>query len=274
MGGIMTAVYWIAHKDHTDMFSQGYVGVSNNVEKRWDYHKRHGENNHIRHAIKKYGWDNLVKKVVLIGEENYCLEIENKLRPTDKIGWNLVCGGGKPPSSLGKKFHRSEETRQKMSLALLGSTPWNKGKKLNEQQKQTQFKLAEYMKDKPHGRLGKSLSPESIEKMRQKKVGQKHSAETIEKRRQKMIGHQYEKIECPKCKVHISINMAKRYHFDNCKGLRPYKARVTIDGKRVFLGSFETKDLATQAEMQAYINANKPYPIEFIKLKGIQQWQA
>jgi group I intron endonuclease len=269
----MTSVYWIAHKDHTDIFSQGYVGVSNNVEKRWDYHKKKGENNHIRNAIKKYGWDNLVKKVVLIGEEDYCLGIENKLRPADKIGWNLVCGGGKPPSALGKKFYCSAETKQKMSLARLGGIPWNKGKQLNETQKQKLFNLPEYMKDKPHGRLGKSLSPESIEKMRQKKVGKKQPAELVEKRRQKLIGRKYEKIACPKCNMQISINMAKRYHFDNCKGLRPYKARVTIDGKRIFLGRFETKDLATQAEMQAYKNANKPYPIEFIKLKGLQQWQ-
>lgn len=273
MGGVMTAVYWIAHKDHTDIFSQGYIGVSNNVEKRWDYHKKKGENNHIRNAINKYGWDNLVKKVVLIGEEDYCLEIENKLRPADKIGWNLVCGGGKPPSALGKKFIRSPEWIEKLRLANLGRPSWNKGKKLTDEQKVSQFKLAEYMKDKPHGMLGKSLSPESIEKMRQKKVGKKQTAEAIEKRRQKMMGHQYTKIACPKCNMQISINMAKRYHFDNCKGLRPYKARVTIDGKRVFLGRFETKDLATQAEAQAYRNANKPYPIEFIKLKGLQQWQ-
>lgn len=265
----MTSVYWIAHKDHTDIFSQGYVGVSNNVDYRWNTHKSLKTNVHLKNAINKYGWDNLVKKVVLIGEEDYCLEVENKLRPGDKIGWNLVCGGGKPPSSLGKKFHRSAEARQKMSLARLGGIPWNKGKPLTDKQKASQFKLAEYMKDKPHARLGKSLSTESIEKMRQKKVGKKQTAKAIEKRRQKLIGRKYEKIACPKCNTQVPVNMAKRYHFNNCKGLRPYKARVTIDGKRIFLGRFETKDLATQAEMQAYKNANKPFPIEFIRLKGL-----
>ena len=266
----MTSVYWIAHKDHTDMFSQGYVGVSNNVDYRWNSHKSLRTNVHLKNAINKYGWDNLVKKVVLIGEEDYCLEIENKLRPADKIGWNLVCGGGKPPSALGKKFIKSAETRQKISSALMGKTAWNKGKQLNETQKQKLFNLPEYMKDKPHGRLGKSLSPESIEKMRQKKVGKKQPAELVEKRRQKLIGRKHEKIACPKCNTQVPINMAKRYHFDNCKGLRPYTARVTIDGKRVFLGRFETKDLATQAEIKAYKDANKPFPIEFIRLKGLQ----
>jgi hypothetical protein len=268
----MTSVYWIAHKDHSDIFSQGYVGVSNNVDYRWNSHKKLQTNVHLKNAITKYGWDNLVKKVVLIGKEDYCLEIENKLRPADKIGWNLVCGGGKPPSALGKKFTRSPEWIEKLRLAHLGRPSWNKGKKLTDEQKATQFSLADYMKDKPHGRLGKTLSLESIEKMRQKKVGKKQPAEQIEKRRQKLIGRKHEKIACPKCTMQVPINMAKRYHFDNCKGLRPYKARVTIDGKRIFLGNFETKDLAIQAEAQAYRNANKPFPIEFIRLKGIQQW--
>ena len=265
----MTSVYWIAHKDHTDIFSQGYVGVSNNVDYRWNTHKSLKTNVHLKNAINKYGWDNLVKKVVLIGEEDYCLEIENKLRPADKIGWNLVCGGGKPPSALGKKFIRSPEWIEKIRLANLGRPSWNKGKKLTDEQKATQFSLADYMKDKPHGRLGKSMPSESVEKMRQKKVGKKQPAEQIEKRRQKLIGRKYEKIVCPKCNTQVPVNMAKRYHFDNCKGLRPYKARVTIDGKRIFLGRFETKDLAIQAEAQAYRNANKPFPIEFIRLKGL-----
>ena len=99
----MTSVYWIAHKDHADIFSQGYVGVSNNVDYRWNSHKKLRTNVHLKNAINKYGWDNLVKKVVLIGKEDYCLEIENKLRPADKIGWNLVCGGGKPPVTLWNK---------------------------------------------------------------------------------------------------------------------------------------------------------------------------
>ena len=268
----MHSVYWISHKDHTDIFSQGYVGVSSDAPKRWEYHKKRAENTHLKNAINQYGWGNLVKKVVLIGEEDYCLDIENKLRPTDKIGWNIVAGGGKPPSALGKKFIRNPEWIEKIRLANLGKPSWNKGKKLTDEQKATQFNLADYMKDKPHGMLGKSLSPESIEKMRQKKIGKKQSPEIIAKRVQKLIGREFKKIECPKCKQHISINMAKRFHFDNCKGLRPYKARITIDGKRIYLGRFETNDLAIQAEAQAYKNANKPFPIEFIRLKGIQQW--
>jgi hypothetical protein len=61
----------------------------------------------------------------------------------------------------------------------------------------------------------------------------------------------------------------KRWHFENCVGNKPYRARVTIDGKRMYLGYFETKELATQAEINAYNEVNKPLPKEFIRHKGL-----
>lgn len=94
---------------------------------------------------------------------------------------------------------------------------WNKGIKYTEEQKSKIFNLAEYMKDKPHARLGKSMPKESIEAMRQKKIGKKQTPESIEKRRAKMIGYKHKKVTCPSCSREISIISAKRYHFDNCK---------------------------------------------------------
>ena len=87
------------------MFSQGYIGISEDTKRRFRDHQKKNKSIHIKRAIEKYGWDNLQKKVILIAEKNYCLDIEAKLRPTDKIGWNIVAGGGNPPSN-----------------------PWNKGK--------------------------------------------------------------------------------------------------------------------------------------------------
>ena len=94
-----TSLYWIHHKNHTDMFSQGYVGVSKNPKARWFRHSRYSDNQHLKAAIKKYGWDNLVKEVVLIGEETYCYNLETKIRPTKQIGWNIAEGGAKPPTT-------------------------------------------------------------------------------------------------------------------------------------------------------------------------------
>jgi group I intron endonuclease len=243
----MSSVYWIHHPEHTDMFSQGYVGVSKDLKKRWNDHAKRTGNLHLKRAIKKYGWDNLVKEVVLVAEETYCLMIEAKLRAEDKMGWNITKGGGMPPSALGMKFTRSEEWKQKQSVARKGKPSWNKGIKYTEEQKSNVFKLSEYMKDKPHGMLGKTQSIESIESMKQKKIGKKQTPESVEKRRKAMIGYVYTKTTCPNCNKSVSINMAKRYHFDKCKGTRPFIARTTLDNKRIFLGRFMTKELAIQA---------------------------
>jgi hypothetical protein len=85
--------------------SEGYVGVSKDAKKRWKYghfwaHKnnRH-ENARFTNAIAKHGWDNLVKEILLIGSEDYCYEMESKIRPDENLGWNLAIGGRKPPVS-------------------------------------------------------------------------------------------------------------------------------------------------------------------------------
>tara|TARA_R110000868_G_scaffold121152_1_gene321501 strand:- start:529 stop:1044 length:516 start_codon:yes stop_codon:yes gene_type:complete len=102
---MITQVYWIRAKHHTDVTSDGYIGVSKNANKRWAYgHKwahakgRH-DNPHLSSAISKHGWDNLVKTILVVADESYCYDLERKLRPEDNIGWNLVTGGGKPPVS-------------------------------------------------------------------------------------------------------------------------------------------------------------------------------
>jgi group I intron endonuclease len=161
------------------MFSQGYVGVSNNTRKRWNDHRTTTQNNHLKNAMNKYGWENLVKKVIVVADRNYCLDIEKQLRPSNRIGWNIVMGGGKPPSALGKKFVRSEEYKQKQRLAKIGKSSWNKGLKLTEEQKAKQFNLAEYMKDRVRPMKGKSHSEETKEKIRQTKLSQSRSKQCL-----------------------------------------------------------------------------------------------
>ena len=101
----ITSVYWIKAPHHSDMFSEGYIGVSKNAENRWKYghhwafkQGRH-DNPILVNAVNKYGWDSLVKQVVLVADEEYCYDIESKLRPSESIGWNINVGGTKPPIS-------------------------------------------------------------------------------------------------------------------------------------------------------------------------------
>jgi hypothetical protein len=98
------SLYWVRKQEHTDIFSEGYVGVSKNINVRWNRHHKEAisnkhENVFFGSAIKKYGWENLIKEIILVAEETYCYEVEHKLRSKEKIGWNLNCGGSKPPVS-------------------------------------------------------------------------------------------------------------------------------------------------------------------------------
>jgi hypothetical protein len=215
-----TSVYWIHHPDHTDMFSQGYIGVSKNAERRWEEHLKKSENRHFRFAINKYGWDNLVKEQILIAEEDYCLDIERKLRPAVDIGWNIAIGGGKPPVAYGNKTRLgvpswnkglpwSDEAKKKLSEAHLGQVSWNKG-----------LKGVQVAWNK-----GKPMHQSAID------------AATA-------------KVSCIKCRKTGSLGGISRWHFDGCIGQRNFTARVTVDGKRFSIGVFATKEEANQARLK------------------------
>lgn len=163
----MSSVYWIHHPEHTDMFSQGYIGVSKDIKKRWYDHAKHTGNLHLKHAIKKYGWDSLVKEVILVAEEAYCLMIESQLRTEDKIGWNIIKGGGMPPKTggwnKGRKIPKEEleSLRAKGFGFKKGNVTWNTGKKLTEEQKAKQFKLGEFTKGKAPWNKGLKMNKEN-----------------------------------------------------------------------------------------------------------------
>jgi len=122
-------VYWIRSPHHSDVTLDGYVGVSKNAQKRWLYghnwahRKGCHDNPRLANAISKYGWNNLIKTVLVVADEEYCYDLERKLRPTQEIGWNLMVGGGKPPVS---KF-RGEDYVSPLK-GIPRPTPWLVGK--------------------------------------------------------------------------------------------------------------------------------------------------
>lgn len=112
-------VYWIRHKNHTDIKTQGYVGVTNNFNRRMIKHSHDastGSKYTVHRAIRKYGED-IIKSAVVCGDEEFCYFVEAELRPEAETGWNLAHGGLIPP--LAGKSH-SDETKYKMSLAQKG----------------------------------------------------------------------------------------------------------------------------------------------------------
>lgn len=116
----MAEVYWIHLPEHTDMFSEGYIGVTKyTAKKRFAQHRERSSSSDLQNickAIRKYGAENLIAETIVIAELDYCFNVESKLRPKPFIGWNIAIGGGSPnvgykPSEEKKKAH-SEMMKQ------------------------------------------------------------------------------------------------------------------------------------------------------------------
>ena len=101
---------------------------------------------------------------------------------------------------------------------------------------------------------GKKLSTERIEKLRQANLGRKQSEENKRLRSSKMIGFKHIKVTCPKCGKEGGITGMKRRHFDNCQGIRPYRAAICVNGKTKHLGYFATKEEAKSIQQQYWSN--------------------
>jgi hypothetical protein len=205
------------------MFSQGYIGVSKHAQRRFVEHQRKSENAHLKNAIKKHGWDNLVKMEILIADEAYCLDIEAKLRPDKNIGWNINVGGGMPPVLIGQ-------------TALIGTTPWNKGKTYGaETRKKISDAVRVAMQDprrkeqnrqlllgKPSLMRGRFHTEETRAKMSKAKLGKpskfKGVPATPEQIAAMVANTRAYSWTCPHCQTAgYGRGAANRWHFDNCK---------------------------------------------------------
>lgn len=184
----MAEVYWIRKPSHTDIFTEGYVGVtSKTAQERYKTHvdlAKGKKNKHsvVHKAINALGAENLVVETICICTEEYAYDLENKLRPYKSIGWNVAIGGDKPPGVKGLPV--SEETRKKLSDAMKARPPnpeaakrggdTMRGRKLPEEHKQNiskgmmgrkpTEKMLELLIARNKARTGDSRSDESRSK--------------------------------------------------------------------------------------------------------------
>lgn len=61
-----------------------------------------------------------------------------------------------------------------------------------------------------------------------------------------------QKVTCPNCGKTGMIGGMKAWHFDKCKDINPFAARVTVNGKRFQIGRYKTKDEAKMAQINYY----------------------
>ncbi len=119
-----TYVYWVHYPHHTNPKTEGYIGVSKNPSKRLKYHssEKYSDNSRLLRSINKGAVQSILFEC---SSDKYAYILEENLRPSDGIGWNIQSGGLSPPSQQGKKNPKvshsnktrvvSDATRNKMS---------------------------------------------------------------------------------------------------------------------------------------------------------------
>jgi hypothetical protein len=82
--------------------------------------------------------------------------------------------------------------------------------------------------------------------------GYKQSEELKAHKKALMTGYVHKTVECPHCgKIGKETGM-KKWHFNNCTGIKLFKSRVSISGKRIYLGCFDTKEKAQTVAKEFY----------------------
>lgn len=92
----MPIVYWIRYPEHTDPLNEGYVGVTDDFERRITEHKKTAIKNPITPkdiALTGPRANEIVIETIFVGSAADCAAEEYRLRPAKNIGWNVLYGG-------------------------------------------------------------------------------------------------------------------------------------------------------------------------------------
>lgn len=95
------SVYWIHLRGAVDIYREGYVGVTVEIQRRWDRHRMHANELHSKRngfplykAFRRYGLALFEFEVVADGLDKWSAHnLEFALRPRHHIGLNLEPGG-------------------------------------------------------------------------------------------------------------------------------------------------------------------------------------
>lgn len=99
-------VYWYKLAEFNNPHCQGYIGITNDIDRRHREHCLNAKNNvfnHFYNAINKYGLENIQKEVLHICTKEEALVFEFYYRPDTNIGWNTATGGEDTLSSVQAK---------------------------------------------------------------------------------------------------------------------------------------------------------------------------
>jgi hypothetical protein len=119
-------VYWIRKEEHSDIYTEGYVGITKKtlIERVREHKKNRRHHSIVASQLQKHS--DLVCTVVHEVETlEEALELEAMYRPTHLIGWNLQRGGeigvesewySNPENRLRHSMKTSEATKRGIAL--------------------------------------------------------------------------------------------------------------------------------------------------------------
>lgn len=79
-------------------------------------------------------------------------------------------------------------------------------------------------------------------------VGYYQTEELRAHKRELLTGYKHKIVTCPNCGTVGGETSMKRWHFDNCDGARKFRARATLNGARIHIGRYATKEEADRAK--------------------------
>ena len=132
-------VYWLKKSSHTNVLKEGYVGITSDLTGRLWQHRNSKCNPMVKNLLAHKSSEVKVLKQNLTLTD--ALAIERSLRPYENIGYNIVAGGGIPPSQKGKQMNGKQSYKgvsrteaqiaasKKHSDIMKGRTSPHKGKK-------------------------------------------------------------------------------------------------------------------------------------------------
>jgi predicted GIY-YIG superfamily endonuclease len=137
-------VYWIHLPEHTNKYAEGYIGITNDLKRRWRDHKsKHSKSHILKNAILKYKDTIIWEHIHFELTQQEASKLEKIYRPTDHIGWNIVEGGNNTPLP--------QSVKDKISKA-------HSGKVLTEEHKEN-IKKSSYLRLNPDKRYtGKGIN--------------------------------------------------------------------------------------------------------------------
>lgn len=121
----MSFVYHICNREDEGLLHKGYIGITDDFTERFSKHCGGFGNPFIFHSLNKHR--EISYSILFEGSRESCLFLEFLLRPFDKVGWNLVKGGGDPPRHTGKRkesWGAAISISQKKSMRAKSAEVW------------------------------------------------------------------------------------------------------------------------------------------------------